>query len=227
MYIEDERRKRYMNAVQNRIREGKSVLIYGRFGCGKSEFIRQIETPQRCKRIEIESLASVHVILGTILETMGIADFSIKPPSAMHKSRYLQAIKGIDKKYLLIIDEANDLKKQTWPYLKRIMDAGVSIILSGKPKIIQFLENNHKDILSRLKLLPLVPVGPEDFKAALPDFDPLAVEIIYGEVNNDIRKMTEELIPDCRNYITANNYEKVTPEVANMFCDALFEDRNI
>jgi len=67
------------------------------------------------------------------------------------------------KQTVIIVDESNDLDSRTWPYFKRIIDAGIPIIFSGLPKVRTFLMNQHPDILSRLKILVLYPIMVEDF----------------------------------------------------------------
>ena len=96
-----------------------------------------------------------------------------------------------------LIDEANDLDRRVWPYLKRIIDAQVPIVLAGLPKVRTFLTTEHPDILSRLKTLILYPIEVEDFILENKDFEPEGIEQIYAFVKGDMRKF-DEILTDCR-----------------------------
>ncbi|NDY74969.1 ATP-binding protein, partial [Desulfobacter hydrogenophilus] len=71
--------------------------------------------------------------------------------------QYLKMICNLSNCFI-IIDEANDLDTRVWPYLKRIIDAGVPIVFAGLPNVRTYLSRNHPDILSRLKTLILYPI---------------------------------------------------------------------
>ena len=99
--------------------------------------------------------------------------------------------------FFLVIDEANDLDRRIWPYLKRIIDAEVPVILAGLPRVRTLLTSEHPDILSRLKILTLYPIEVEDFILEYKDFEAEAIEQIYAGVRGDMRKF-EEISTDCR-----------------------------
>jgi thymidine kinase len=99
--------------------------------------------------------------------------------------------------YYIVIDEANDIDKRLWPYLKRIMDAHVPIVLAGLPKVRTYLTSQHPDILSRLKTLILYPIVVEDFILEYKDFESEAIEQIYVATRADMRKF-KEICTDCR-----------------------------
>jgi hypothetical protein len=99
--------------------------------------------------------------------------------------------------YFIIIDEANDLDRRVWPYLKRIIDAQVPIVLAGLPKVRTYLTREHPDILSRLKTLILYPIVVEDFILEYKDFEAEAIEQIYVATKGDMRKF-KEICTDCR-----------------------------
>jgi hypothetical protein len=109
---------------------------------------------------------------------------------------YLRTICGLSD-YFLLIDEANDLDRRVWPYLKRIIDARVPIVFAGLPKVRTFLTSEHPDILSRLKTLILYPIEVEDFILEHKDFESEAIEQIYAFVKGDMRKF-DEILTDCR-----------------------------
>ncbi len=96
-----------------------------------------------------------------------------------------------------MIDEANDLDRRVWPYLKRIIDARVPVIFAGLPKVRTFLTSEHPDILSRLKTLILYPIVVEDFISEYNDFEAEAIEQIYVATKGDMRKF-KEICTDCR-----------------------------
>lgn len=190
-FINDKRRVSYLSAAYYRINRGKSVLIEGGYGAGKTRFLELIK-PKKLRGVWVESLFNVHEMLASILREL---DYEA---SASYRSspHYLKRICGLSD-FFLLIDEANDLNRRVWPYLKRIIDAGVPIVFAGLPKVRTFLTSEHPDILSRLKTLTLYPIEVEDFILEYKDFEPEAIEQIYAFVKGDMRKF-DEILMDCR-----------------------------
>ena len=58
-FINDKRRISYLGAVYNRIYRGKSVLIEGDYGVGKSWFLNLI-APKKLRGVRVELLFGVH-----------------------------------------------------------------------------------------------------------------------------------------------------------------------
>jgi len=190
-FINDKRRVSYLSSVYYRINHGKSVLIEGGYGSGKTRFLQLIQ-PKKRRAVWVESLFNVHEILASILK-----DLNYEASASYRRSPgYLKLICGLSD-YFLVIDEANDLDRRVWPYLKRVIDAEVPVIFAGLPKVRTFLTSEHPDILSRLKTLTLYPIEVEDFILEYKDFEPEAIEQIYAQVKGDMRKF-EELRTDCR-----------------------------
>ncbi len=190
-FINDKRRVSYLSAVYYRINHGKSVLIEGGYGAGKTRFLQLIQ-PKKLQGVWVESLFNVHHMLACILQ-----ELNYEASASYRKSpAYLKLICSLSN-FFLIIDEANDLDRRVWPYLKRIIDAGVPVILAGLPRVRTYLTSEHPDILSRLKTLNLYPIEVEDFILEYKDFEPEAVEQIYAAVKGDMRKF-EEICSDCR-----------------------------
>jgi hypothetical protein len=190
-FINDKRRVSYLSKTYYRINHGKSVLIEGGYGAGKTRFLELIK-PKKLRSVWVESLFNIHEILASILREL---DYEA---SAGYRSspHYLRMICGLSD-YFLLIDEANDLDRRVWPYLKRIIDAQVPIVLAGLPKVRTFLTTEHPDILSRLKTLILYPIEVEDFILENKDFEPEGIEQIYAFVKGDMRKF-DEILTDCR-----------------------------
>ena len=189
-FISDKRRVSYLAAVYNRIYRGQSVLIEGEYGVGKTRFLELLK-PKKLQGVWVESLFNVHEILASILQGMNyeaVASYRRTP-------QHLQMIRNLSD-YYIIIDEANDLDKRVWPYLKRIMDAHVPIVLAGLPKVRTSLTSQHPDILSRLKTLILYPIVVEDFILEYKDFESEAIEQIYVASRGDMRKF-KEICTDC------------------------------
>jgi hypothetical protein len=46
--------------------------------------------------------------------------------------QYLQMVYRLSNCFI-VIDEANDLDSRVWPYMKRIIDAGVPVVFAGLP----------------------------------------------------------------------------------------------
>ncbi len=121
---------------------------------------------------------------------------------------------------LIVVDEANDLDRRVWPYLKRIIDADIPIVFAGLPKVRTFLTNEHPDILSRLKTLILYPIVVEDFVAQYKDIEPEAIEQIYVATKGDMRKF-KEICTDCRDKNRELNQSFVDVDLALAFLSDL------
>jgi hypothetical protein len=190
-FINDKRRVSYLSAVYNRIYRGQSVLIEGEYGVGKTRFL-ELLNPKKLQGVWGESLFNVHEILASILQGLNyeaVATYRRTP-------HHLKLIRNLTD-YYIVIDEANDIDKRVWPYLKRIMDAHVPIVLAGLPKVRTYLTSQHPDILSRLKTLILYPIVVEDFILEYKDFESEAIEQIYVATRGDMRKF-KEICTDCR-----------------------------
>jgi thymidine kinase len=190
-FINDKRRVSYLDAVYNRIYRGQSVLIEGDYGVGKSRFLKLIK-PNKLQSVWVESLFNVHEILASILQGLNYEATATYRRTPDH----LKMICHLSN-YFIVIDEANDLDRRAWPFLKRIIDAEVPIVFAGLPKVRTFLTSEHPDILSRLKTLILYPIVVEDFIQEYKDFEPEAVEQIYVATKGDMRKF-KEICMDCR-----------------------------
>ncbi len=190
-FINDKRRVSYLSAVYNRIYRGQSVLIEGEYGAGKTRFLELLK-PKKLQGVWVESLFNVHEILASILQGLNYEAVATYRRTPQH----LKLIRNLPD-YYIIIDEANDLDKRVWPYLKRIMDAHVPIVLAGLPKVRTYLTSQHPDILSRLKTLTLFPIVVEDFILEYNDFESEAIEQIYVASRGDMRKF-KEICTDCR-----------------------------
>ncbi|MCP4751234.1 MAG: ATP-binding protein, partial [Proteobacteria bacterium] len=165
-FINDKRRISYLGAVYNRIYRGRSIMIEGDYGVGKSRFLKLI-APKKLRGVRVESLFGVHETMASILRELNYE-------TTAHYRRTPEYLKTICRlsDCFLVIDEANDLDRRIWPYFKRIMDAKVPIVLAGLPRVRTFLKSEHPDILSRLKILVLFPIMVEDFIEEYKDIEP-------------------------------------------------------
>jgi hypothetical protein len=209
-FINDKRRVSYLHAIYNRIYRGKSILIEGEHGAGKSRFLELIQ-PKKLNLVLLESLNKTHELLASILQQL---NFDTKP--AYHlMSQHLSWINE-QSGFIILIDEASDLDHRVWPYFKRIIDAEIPIIIAGLPKVRTYLANEHPDILSRLKVLILYPLIIEDFILEYKDFEAEAIEHIYVSTRGDMRRF-EEICTDCRDKKEELKLDKVDLELALSF----------
>jgi len=213
-FINDKRRVSYLSALYNRIYRGQSVLIEGDYGVGKTRFLKLIK-PKKLQSVWVESLFNVHEILASILKSLNYEATATYRRTPDH----LKKIANLTN-YFIVIDEANDLDRRVWPYLKRIIDAKVPVVLAGLPKVRTFLTSEHPDILSRLKILILYPIVVEDFIQEYKDFEPEAIEQIYVATKGDMRKF-KEICTDCRDRAKELNYSFVDLNLAVSFLDNL------
>jgi len=190
-FINDKRRVSYLAAVYNRIYRGRSVLIEGDYGVGKSRFLKLLK-PKKLQCVWVESLFNIHETLASILQGLNYEATATYRRTPGH----LKMICNLTD-FFIVIDETNDLDHRVWPYLKRIIDAGIPIVFAGLPKVRTFLTSEHPDILSRLKTLILYPIVVEDFILEYKDFDPEGIEQIYVAAKGDMRKF-REICTDCR-----------------------------
>jgi len=218
LYIKDDIREAYLNAINNRIRNGKSALVVGKYGCGKSSLLDQVRPPKKRPVVRIESLAPLHHLLSSILVQL---NYAVNRKSTGNALLHLEEIctVGKEKRAVIIIDEANDLRPQIWAFLKRIMNAEIPVIMAGLPKTEAYLERDHADILSRLKVLRLQPVRLETFKQCWSDkFTPDALDLIYGAAGENMR-VFDEICDDCRDKAQEMKAPQVTVDIAMMFID--------
>lgn len=215
LFINDDRRVSYLSAVYSRIYRGKSVLIEGDYGAGKSRFLNLIK-PKKRQVIPVESLFNIHETLASILKKLS---HDVKP-TYRRTPEYLERICNL-KNHIIVIDEANDLSPRIWPFLKRIIDAEVPVVLAGLPSVRAFLADEHPDIISRLKVLILYPIIVEDFiHEYKKKIDPEAIEQIYIAVNGDMRKF-EEICVDCMDRAKELKYAFVDFNLALEFINDL------
>ncbi len=209
-FISDKRRISYLSATYNRIYRGQSILIEGDYGVGKTRFLKLLR-PKKLHAVWVESLFNIHEILASILKELNydaIANYRRTP-------KYLKMICNLSNCFI-IIDEVSDLDRRVWPYLKRIIDAGVPIVFAGLPNVRTFLTSAHPDILSRLKTLILYPIVVEDFIAEYNDIEQEAIEQIYFTAKGDMRKF-KEICTDCRDRAKELNHAFVGLNLALEF----------
>ena len=180
--INDKRRISYLHSVYTRIYKGQSVLIEGAYGVGKTQFLKQVK-PKKLMAVWLESLDKKHEMLASILHELNYDAVG----SYFQTSANLKKICKLSGFYI-IIDEANDLDRHIWAYLKRIIDAGIPIVFAGLPNVRTYLTSEHPDILSRLNVLSLFPIVVEDFIQKYKNvITPEAIEQIYAATNGDMR----------------------------------------
>jgi thymidine kinase len=213
-FISDKRRVSYLGATYNRIYRGQSVLIEGDFGAGKTRFLKLLR-PKKLHGVWVESLFNIHETLASILKELNYEATA----TYRRTPQYLKMICNLSTCFI-IIDEANDLDTRVWPYLKRIIDAGVPIVFAGLPKVRTYLSRNHPDILSRLKTLILYPIEVEDFIEKYKDIQQEAVEQIYMAVKGDMRKF-KEICTDCRDRANELSHQFVDINLALEFISDL------
>jgi thymidine kinase len=213
-FISDKRRVSYLRATYNRIYRGQSVLIEGDFGAGKTRFLELLR-PKKLRAVWVESLFNIHETLASILEELNYDTTA----TYRRTPQYLKMICNLSNCFI-IIDEASDLDTRVWPYLKRIIDAGVPIVFAGLPKVRTYLSRNHPDILSRLKILILYPIVVEDFIIEYKDIQQEAIEQIYMTVKGDMRKF-KEICADCRDRAKEQDYKFVDLNLALEFISDL------
>jgi hypothetical protein len=209
-FISDKRRVSYLSATYSRIYRGRSVLIEGGFGAGKTRFLELLR-PKKLQAIWVESLFNIHETLASILKELNYDTTA----TYRRSPQYLKMICNLSNCFI-IIDEASDLDTRVWPYLKRIIDAGVPIVFAGLPKVRTYLSRTHPDILSRLKTLVLYPIVVEDFIVEYKDIQQEAIEQIYMAVRGDMRKF-KEICTDCRDRAKELNYKFVDLNLALEF----------
>ena len=213
-FISDKRRVSYLSATYSQIYRGRSVLIEGDFGAGKTRFLKLLR-PKKLHAVWVESLFNIHETLASILKELNYDTTA----TYRRTPQYLKMICNMSNCFI-IIDEANDLDTRVWPYLKRVIDAGVSIVFAGLPKVRTYLIRNHPDILSRLKTLILYPIEVEGFIEQYKDIQQEAVEQIYMAVKGDMRKF-KEICTDCRDKAKELNHQFVDINLALEFISDL------
>ncbi|HAY38050.1 MAG TPA: GTPase [Desulfobacteraceae bacterium] len=213
-FINDKRRISYLRSVYTRIYRGRSVLIEGSYGAGKTRFLGLIK-PKKLTPVRLESLDNKHEILASILQGLNYDGVA----SHWRTSMNLKKICSLSD-FFIVIDEANDLDRRVWPYFKRIIDVGIPMVFAGLPNVKTYLASEHPDILSRLKVLTLYPIVVEDFIQEYTNFSPEAIEQIYAATRGDMRKF-EEICIECLDKAKEKNYSHVDINLALTFLTEL------
>jgi len=174
MFISNLQRSAFLNTIHARIKKGKSTLIISKCGAGKTDLLKQISIPS-FNIVQVESLGSTSYILSYILLK---TNFTFSP--RINKNvEYLKSVCNI-KNLVITIDDIGDLRPGFFRYIKRLMEANIPIIMAGSIDIIPFLKENHEDVISRLRILPLEPLTTQDFKKTYASFSEDALDIVSG-----------------------------------------------
>ncbi|KJU83171.1 ATP/GTPase [Candidatus Magnetobacterium bavaricum] len=211
-YIQDEQRINIANAINNNITRGKSVLLIGEYGVGKSFFIKNM-FKDNVKAVWAESLYSYKFFLTDIL-SKSVINISPKIKSRDHFFKTILRLKDI----FIIIDEAAYLEKKLLPFIKRIMDIPIPVIMIGLPTFEQTLVNNYPDILSRLKTLRMQRLDVDDVAKTTPHIDKDALEMIYGHAMGNMRKFIE-VYYDCYDKMKSLKLERINADIAYQFIE--------
>ena len=172
--IIDELRNSYFKKIYKRIYDGKSSLITGKTGSGKTVFLESIH-PEKIKILSVESLGSLNHILCSILKKQQYR-FSIKKNKS---ADYLEAVCKF-KKIVITIDDVDDLRSGIFRYIKRIIDSQIPVIMAGNPEMQVNLREKHEDVYCRLKIFHLESIGFDDIKKQYPQFEKDTLEVIFG-----------------------------------------------
>ena len=191
--IRDNERRFFENVILSRVKRRRSVLIVGNFGSGKSRFLRELAKGIEPKNKVLHglSISPIYQMLPSLLAQVN----HVVRPSSFNVIPYLELLCK-QKKICLMIDEIHRLNPQSWQYVKHIMDAGIPCVLAGLESAESFLRESNGDILSRLKVLHLHPVGVEDFISEFIHWDPDAVELAYGAANSDMREFLQKYVDE-------------------------------
>ncbi len=208
--IIDDMRRSFRNDIHKRIKKGKSTLITGEVGSGKTKLLGLIR-PKKLTISNVESLGSVNCILLSILQQR-----KYKFTSKMDKSvEYLHAVCKI-KNIAILIDDLDDLRPSVFRYLKRIMNAEIPIVMAGQPEIETIMAERHEDVFCRLKVLNLQPVSVADFKKFLPQFAPDTLEVIFGASFGNMWRF-DEICEQCLEETSRLKRKRATMDIVEKF----------
>ena len=204
--IKDDMRRSILNVIYNRIQKGKSTLVIGEIGCGKTKLLEQIQ-PRKLTISNVESLGSLNYILASILRQHQYGT----TPKKNRSVEYLQVICSI-KNALIIIDNVNDLRPVVFRYVKRMMDVEIPVIMAGPPEVQEIMRERHEEIYCRLRVLRLQPVGIEDIRKDFPQFEPDTLEVIFGASFGNMW-VFKEICDECLDKISELKQSKVNMEI--------------
>jgi len=204
--ITDDIRRSFLNVIYERIEKGKSTLVIGKIGAGKTTFLEMIQPKKRIIS-KVCALGSLNYFLISILRK---CEYNFAP-KINRSAEYLQAICSI-KNTAVIIDDVHDLRPYVFRYIKRIMDAKIPVIMTAPPETQVILKENHEDISCRLKVLNLPSIGVEDFKSHLPQFEPDTLEVIFGASFGNMW-VFNEMCEACFDEIRSLKQKKVSMDI--------------
>ncbi len=212
--IIDRSRRSLLTNINNRINRGKSVLIIGEIGTGKTSLLDQIR-PEKLKVSSVESLGSLNYILVSILRQQQYRFIPKKNKSV----EYLEAICGI-KKLMITIDDINDLRSGIFRYIKRIMEKQIPVVMAGTPEIQTSLRERHEDVFCRLKTYNLQSIGLDEIKKQYLMFDNEALEVIYG-YSADNMWIFSEVCEECIDDMKKQKIKKVNMDIVEKVINKL------
>ena len=206
--IQDDQRKLFFKIIKSRIAKGKSTLIIGKTGSGKTKFLEQLKLNSfNCSKIE--SLGSLNYILTSILRQSKYNFI----PKINKSAEYLEAICNL-KNNTILIDDINDLRPGIFNHIKRFIDAQIPVIMAGTIELLPSLKERHGAVFSRLRLLTLEPVSVEDFKKNLPQFEKDTLEFIFGFSFGNMW-LFNEICEECLDLIQELKITNVSMPLAN------------
>jgi AAA domain len=203
-FLIDASRQACLNSITAHVRRAGSCVITGNYGSGKTELLKQIAHPSA---VRVRSLGSLYQVLGSMA--------GVSEPSWRAKEKYLNQL--IAHPRVIIIDEAQHLAERVYPYLKIIMDAGNSIILSGLPDLHDSLRARHPDVLSRMTHLKLGVLSQDEMSKLLPDFTPAAVSVLYGHKSNPNMREMMSIVAICRDYASESKLDVIDVDTVSLF----------
>jgi len=208
--VNDDLRLSLLDRINKRIKKGKSILIVGEFGSGKTNFLNQIKT-KHLAISKVESLGALNYFLASILRQR---QYTFTPK--INKSvEYLQAICAM-KNQAIIIDDGQDIRPIIFRYIKRMMDANIPIIMSGTPEVETMLKERNEDVLCRMKVFKLLPLSIKELKQSLPQFEPDILDIIYGESFGNIW-IFKDICEDCLDEMVRQKRQTVGIEILQKY----------
>jgi len=212
LVIIDQKRKKFLEEIIYRMNRQRSVMLIGEFGVGKTTLLNQIKAEHTVlkKIITIESLDPIESILADIINQVnqeGAVGTRTRVPRHLRKVRSLKNI-GI------MVDEAHELRRSTWPYFKRIMDSGIPILFAGMPELRDYIEERHGDIRSRLRVFELEEVAREEITSHICEKIPEEVlKYLLGFCDSNMRYFFEYL-EDCKRMAKKMGKDQIDMEVA-------------
>jgi type II secretory pathway predicted ATPase ExeA len=206
-FIQTKRNTTNLSILQRRIASGKSTMLLGERGTGKSRMLKELMDKYHDDKsivYNISGLGSVSQLLGRMA---GDPDIRVH-----RKQEYIDQLIARPRK--IFQDEGQDMTKDIYPYLKMLIDAGNVFVIAGHDHLEEKMTRaKSRDVMRRFQMLQVKSL----FKKELEDsglFKDIAPDALQWLDNvAESTGVFMDTIEDCRHYAKEQQLKIIPLEI--------------